>query len=618
MSTPTTTEIELSLGGMTCASCANRIERKLNKLDGVQASVNYATEKARVQAPADLDPAVLVAQVEAAGYTATLPAPPVEDVDVVAVAGARLHARAARPTGRQRAAHGPRHRAGDGARLPVHVLAVDLADAGRAGRRVGRLAVPPGDVGEPAPRRDDHGHARVDGCARGVRMVGVGAAVRHRRRAGDGAPLHARRLPRRRGGADLPGGRGGRHDVPAGRAVLRGPVEAAGGGGPAGAARAGREGRRRAAGPPRGADPGRAARGRRPVRRAPRGEGRDGRGRRGRPLGRRRGPADRRVAARRRRAGRRRGRRDRERGRPAGRAGHPGRRGHPARADGQAGRRRADRQGARPAAGRPDLRRVRADRDRAGGRHLRVLARHGRGCRGGVHRRGRRPDHRLPVRTGARDADGAAGRHRARREAGHPDQGPGGAGGDPAGRHRRAGQDRHGDGGPHGRWSRCTSTPTPIAARRRRGGEALRLAAAVEAASEHPVAAAIVAAAPGDLPPVESLRERRGARRAGRGRRPRRAGRASGAARAVEHRPAADAGRGPGRRPGPGTHRGGGGVGRRRAGGARGRRHREADLGRGGRPAARAGPAPGAADRRQRRGRTRGRRRGRHRPRIGS
>jgi Cu+-exporting ATPase len=79
-----TTEIELSLGGMTCASCANRIERKLNKLDGVQASVNYATEKARVQAPADLDPAVLVAQVEAAGYTATLPAPPATD-DTVTV-----------------------------------------------------------------------------------------------------------------------------------------------------------------------------------------------------------------------------------------------------------------------------------------------------------------------------------------------------------------------------------------------------------------------------------------------------------------------------------------------------------------------------------------------------
>ncbi len=40
--------IELDIGGMTCASCANRIERKLNKLDGVTATVNYATEKARV------------------------------------------------------------------------------------------------------------------------------------------------------------------------------------------------------------------------------------------------------------------------------------------------------------------------------------------------------------------------------------------------------------------------------------------------------------------------------------------------------------------------------------------------------------------------------------------
>ena len=48
--------IELQIGGMTCASCAMRIEKKLNKLDGVQATVNYATEKAQVTAPADLDP----------------------------------------------------------------------------------------------------------------------------------------------------------------------------------------------------------------------------------------------------------------------------------------------------------------------------------------------------------------------------------------------------------------------------------------------------------------------------------------------------------------------------------------------------------------------------------
>jgi P-type Cu+ transporter len=68
-------EIELRIGGMTCASCARRVERRLGKLDGVTASVNYATEKARIHHPAELDPAVLVAQVEAAGYTAQLPAP---------------------------------------------------------------------------------------------------------------------------------------------------------------------------------------------------------------------------------------------------------------------------------------------------------------------------------------------------------------------------------------------------------------------------------------------------------------------------------------------------------------------------------------------------------------
>lgn len=64
---------ELEIGGMTCASCANRIERKLNKLEGVVATVNYATEKATVTIPADYDPQLLIAEVEKAGYTATLP-----------------------------------------------------------------------------------------------------------------------------------------------------------------------------------------------------------------------------------------------------------------------------------------------------------------------------------------------------------------------------------------------------------------------------------------------------------------------------------------------------------------------------------------------------------------
>jgi len=68
--------LELPVEGMTCASCANRIERKLNKLAGVHATVNYATEKAAVEFdPAAVTPEELVGAVEAAGYKANLPAP---------------------------------------------------------------------------------------------------------------------------------------------------------------------------------------------------------------------------------------------------------------------------------------------------------------------------------------------------------------------------------------------------------------------------------------------------------------------------------------------------------------------------------------------------------------
>ena len=68
--------VELALDGMTCTSCAARIERKLNRLDGVSASVNYATEKATVSYdPAKVGPADLVTTVEQTGYAARLPAP---------------------------------------------------------------------------------------------------------------------------------------------------------------------------------------------------------------------------------------------------------------------------------------------------------------------------------------------------------------------------------------------------------------------------------------------------------------------------------------------------------------------------------------------------------------
>lgn len=78
--------IELQIGGMTCASCAARIEKRLNRMPGVSASVNYATEKAVIRIDDDAtaetmggsgtDAAALIAEVERTGYTATVPAPP--------------------------------------------------------------------------------------------------------------------------------------------------------------------------------------------------------------------------------------------------------------------------------------------------------------------------------------------------------------------------------------------------------------------------------------------------------------------------------------------------------------------------------------------------------------
>ena len=72
--------VELVIGGMTCASCATRIEKKLNRMDGVVATLNYSTEKAKVHFPEQVTTADLIATVEATGYTAALPAPPVSVV----------------------------------------------------------------------------------------------------------------------------------------------------------------------------------------------------------------------------------------------------------------------------------------------------------------------------------------------------------------------------------------------------------------------------------------------------------------------------------------------------------------------------------------------------------
>ncbi|NEA54468.1 copper-translocating P-type ATPase [Streptomyces sp. SID13666] len=69
-------QVELEIGGMTCASCAARIEKKLNRMDGVTATVNYATEKAKVSFDGGVAVDDLIATVEATGYSAVLPAPP--------------------------------------------------------------------------------------------------------------------------------------------------------------------------------------------------------------------------------------------------------------------------------------------------------------------------------------------------------------------------------------------------------------------------------------------------------------------------------------------------------------------------------------------------------------
>ncbi len=76
---PQATEVELAVGGMTCAACAARVQAKLNKVDGVTASVNLSTERAYITAPAHVSASDLVAVVETAGYSAELASPAAAD-----------------------------------------------------------------------------------------------------------------------------------------------------------------------------------------------------------------------------------------------------------------------------------------------------------------------------------------------------------------------------------------------------------------------------------------------------------------------------------------------------------------------------------------------------------
>ena len=166
---PTVTPLDLQVTGMTCASCAARIEKKLNKVPGVVATVNYATETAHVEAPAGVSLEQLVAVVEATGYGVREPEQEVDDdPDEL---GGRWRVSAV---------------------LTVPVLLVSMVPALQfAGWQwlaflLASIVVLWG--GKPfhraawtnaRHRRDDHGHARVDRRAGGVPLVGVRGAVHH-------------------------------------------------------------------------------------------------------------------------------------------------------------------------------------------------------------------------------------------------------------------------------------------------------------------------------------------------------------------------------------------------------------------------------------------------------
>ncbi len=268
--------LDLPVQGMTCVSCAARIEKKLNRMDGVSASVNYATSTAHVAYPAELDPAELVATVERTGYKAELPAPARERDP------GRRQRRFSRRRDRSRSRSAPaapdRGRAAlaagaparHGAPVALRQLAVGQPCARFTRRRLGRLAVPPRRRRQRPARGDDHGHPDQRRCDRRLPVVALRAAVHADRPDRMGRRRHA--LRGQRLARALPRGRGRRHRARARRPLRRGPRAA-----PVGSRVACAAADRRAAGRPaarrprrdahRGRGAGRAARRRRPRRR---------------------------------------------------------------------------------------------------------------------------------------------------------------------------------------------------------------------------------------------------------------------------------------------------------------------------------------------------------------
>ena len=431
---------ELAISGMTCASCAARIEKKLNRLDGVSAVVNLATETAHVTFPAAVRTEDLISAVERAGYTAALAVPPeagtpadrdgAEElrgsrrllvslalaVPVVALAMIpawqfRYWQWVALVLATPVVVWGawPFHRAAlAGARHGVASMDTLISVSVAAAYLWSLYALVFGAAGRAGARMSFAWLARGSGA--GATYLEVAAGVTALVLLGRYFEARAKR----RSGAALRALLSlGAKDV----AVLRGGAEVRV---PVAELAVGEEfvvrpGEKIAA-------DGVVVSGRSAV---------DTSMLTGEPVPAEVGP------------GRRGDRRLRERRRAAGGPGDPSRRRYPARPDGPAGRRGPGGQGAGAAAGRPDLGGLRAGRHRCRGRDADRVARGGTGRRGRVHRRGRGADHRLPVRDGPGHPDRDPGRHRPGRSARHRDQRPGGPRVDPGHRHHRAGQDRH-------------------------------------------------------------------------------------------------------------------------------------------------------------------------------
>ncbi len=220
MNTPVSaaTEVDLDITGMTCASCAARVEKKLNRMPGVIATVNYGTDRAHIALPKGTSIDDAIATIEATGYRAQRPR--VESDRERAL----RRARTPRPTP-SRDDQCDFDRSGgcsrDDPATAVRLLAMVQPGPCGACRCLGRSALPPGSVDEPAPRRGDHGHLGFARRRRGLRVVAVCAFSRGSRRSRNAHGLPRAALPRRRQQRDLFGGRCGCHHLHPARSVFR-------------------------------------------------------------------------------------------------------------------------------------------------------------------------------------------------------------------------------------------------------------------------------------------------------------------------------------------------------------------------------------------------------------